>query len=31
LRLAQRVASVVSNSDVGAGEYRLLQPPPSRK
>ncbi len=27
LRLAQRVASVVSNSDVGAGEYPLLQPP----
>jgi hypothetical protein len=27
LRLAQRVASVVSNSDVGAREYPLLQPP----
>jgi hypothetical protein len=26
LRLAQRVASVVSNSDVGAGEYPLLPP-----
>jgi hypothetical protein len=31
LWLAQRVASVVSNSDVGAGEYPLLHPPPSRK
>ena len=27
LRLAQRVASVVSNSDIGAGDYPLLQPP----
>src|SRR5690348_4096688 len=26
LRLAQRVASVVSNSDIGAGDYPLLQP-----
>jgi len=26
LRLAQRVASVVSNSDVGAGEYPFSSP-----